>query len=309
MNDWTEIIIEVPTEQLATAGDIAQMAVPYGIYIEDYSMLEQEVEEIAHIDLIDDELLAKDRTHGYVHIYIKPEESPAEAIAFIKDRYDAQGIDYTITTANCAEEDWLNNWKQYFNPIPVGEKLLIRPTWRDTYNAGERTVLNLDPGAAFGTGGHETTRLCLELAEKYVKPHSTFLDVGCGSGILAVASLLLGAESAVGVDIDSMAVKTARENAALNAVEDRFTAVQGNLTDKITGKYNVIAANIVADVIIELSEVIDRFMYSDSVLIMSGIIDTREDDVLRALSGKFEIIDRREDNGWVALAVALPTNS
>ncbi len=305
MNDWTEIIIGVPTDKLDTAGNIAQMAVPYGIYIEDYSMLEQEVEEIAHIDLIDEELLSKDRTRGYVHIYIKPEESPAEAIAFIKERYDAEGIDYTIDTASCAEEDWLNNWKQYFNPIPVGEKLLIRPTWRSAYDAGERTVLNLDPGAAFGTGGHETTRLCLELTEKYVSPDCTFLDVGCGSGILAVAALLLGAGRAVGVDIDSMAVRTARENAELNGVQDKLTAVQGNLTDEITGKYDVIAANIVADVIIELTEVIDNFMCDSSVLMLSGIIDTREGDVLRALSEKFELIDRREENGWVALAVKL----
>ena len=114
------------------------------------------------------------------------------------------------------EEDWINNWKKYFKPIPVGEKLLIRPNWENGYDAQGRTVLHLEPGLAFGTGTHETTRLCMELLEQYVKPGASVLDVGCGSGILSVAALLLGAERAVGVDIDELAVKTAVQNAELN---------------------------------------------------------------------------------------------
>ncbi len=301
MNDWTEIKIKVPSQQLDAAGDIAQMVVPYGIYIEDYSMLEQEVEEIAHIDLIDEELLKKDRNSGIVHVYISPEENPQEAIAFLQERYTCEGIENTIECADCAEEDWLNNWKQYFNPIPVGEKLLIRPTWRENYDPQGRVVLNLDPGLAFGTGTHETTRLVLQVIEKYVKEGTKFLDIGCGSGILAVAALLLGSESAVGVDIDEMAVKTAKENAELNGVSDKFEVLCGNLTDKISGKYDVIAANIVADAIIELSGDVDKFMNEDTVYIMSGIIDMRCADVEKALEGKFTIIDKYEENGWVCL--------
>lgn len=301
MNDWTEITIKVPSAQLDAAGDIAQMVVPYGIYIEDYSMLEQEVEEIAHIDLIDEELLKKDRNTGLVHVYISPEDNPQEAIAFLSERYNSEGIDHTIECTSCAEEDWLNNWKQYFNPIPIGEKLLIRPTWRDNYDPQGRVVLNLDPGLAFGTGTHETTRLVLQVIEKYVKKGTKFLDIGCGSGILAVAALLLGSDSATGVDIDEMAVKTARENAELNNVSDRFDVLCGNLTDKISGKYDIIAANIVADAIIALSSDVDKFMNDDTVYIMSGIIDMRCADVENALNGKFEIIDKYEENGWVCL--------
>ncbi len=301
MNEWTEIRIIVPNKHLDTAGDIAQMTVPYGIYIEDYSMLEEEVEQIAHIDLIDEELLAKDRTHGIVHIYISPEDNPQEAIAFLKERYTSEEIPHTIECESCVEEDWLNNWKKYFNPIPVGDKLLIRPTWRDEFDAGGRVVLNLDPGLAFGTGTHETTRLVLQVIEKYAGKGKTFLDIGCGSGILAVAGLLLGCDSAVGVDIDEMAVKTAGENAQLNGVSDRFEVLCGNLTDKISGTYDIVAANIVADAIIMLSRDVGSFMKDDSVYIMSGIIDTRSEEVEAAVSENFEIIDKYEENGWVCL--------
>ena len=171
------------------------MTVPYGIYIEDYSDLEAGAREIAHIDLIDEALLQKDRSKAIVHIYIEAGENPMEAVAFLTQRYQAEGIPFSIATEACREEDWINNWKRYFKPIPVGEKLLIRPLWEDAPDACGRTVLHLEPGLAFGTGSHETTRLCLELLEKYIRPGGAFLDVGCGSGILSVAALLLGAES------------------------------------------------------------------------------------------------------------------
>jgi ribosomal protein L11 methyltransferase len=303
--DWTEVTVTVDVKEIDKAGDIAQMVVPYGIYIEDYSHLEEEAREIAHIDLIDEDLLKKDRTKALVHVYISPEENPAEAVAFLSERYNAEGIVHTITTAPCVEEDWINNWKKYFKPINVGKKLLIRPTWEDEYEAGERKVLHLEPGLAFGTGTHETTRLCMELLEEYVKPGFTVLDVGCGSGILSVAALLLGAERAVGVDIDPLAVKTAVQNAEINHVADRFTGIFGDLTEKVSGKYNIVVANIVADVIILLTKDIEQYMHRDTVYLMSGIIDTRENDVLAVLEQKFNIIARKSEKGWVALAAAL----
>ncbi len=303
--DWTEITISVDAKEIDKAGDIAQMVVPYGIYIEDYSHLNEEVEEIAHIDLIDEELLKKDRTKAKVHVYISPEENPAEAVSFLRERYRAEGIAHEIATDSCVEEDWINNWKKYFKPILVGEKLLIRPTWEEEYEAGDRKVLHLEPGLAFGTGTHETTRLCMELLEEHVQPGYEVLDVGCGSGILSVAALLLGAEKAVGVDIDALAVKTAVQNAEINQVEDRFTGICGDLTDKVSGKYHIVVANIVADVIIMLTKDIEQFMYPDTVYLMSGIIDTRENDVLMALEDKFEITARKSEKGWVALAAKL----
>jgi len=303
--DWTEITIAVDAKEIDRAGDIAQMVVPYGIYIEDYSHLNEEVQEIAHIDLIDEELLKKDRTRALVHVYISPEESPTEAIAFLSERYSAEGIRHEITTAPCVEEDWINNWKKYFKPIKVGQKLLIRPTWEEEYEAGDRKVLHLEPGLAFGTGTHETTRLCMELLEEYVQPGFDVLDVGCGSGILSVAALLLGAEKAVGVDIDALAVKTAVQNAEINHVADRFTGICGDLTAKVSGQYHIVVANIVADVIILLTKDIEQFMHKDTIYLMSGIIDTRENDVLAALSDQFDIIARKTEKGWVALAAKL----
>lgn len=304
-SNWTEIQIKIPAPEAERAGDIANMVVPYGIYMEDYSHLEEEAMEIAHIDLIDEELLQKDRDTAIIHVYISPEENPAEAVSFLQERYEAVGIPCEISQGACREEDWLNNWKKYFKPMPVGEKLLIRPLWEEEYDPQGRTVLHLEPGLAFGTGTHETTRLCLELLEKYVSPGTGFLDMGCGSGILSVAALLLGAKSAVGVDIDPLAVKTAVENARVNGVGERFTGICGNLGEKVTGKFQVAAANIVADIVILLSQDAPRFLTLDSVYIVSGIIDTREQDVLDALSGRFTVLERREEKGWVAMALRL----
>ena len=299
--DWTEITVTVSNKDVEQVSDIANEVVPYGIYIEDYTNLEQDVEEIAHIDLIDEELLAKDRTKAKVHMYISCEDNPLEAISKISEMLKEENIEFEVDSLDCNDEDWLNNWKQYFQPSPVGEKLLIRPTWRKNYDPEGRIVINLDPGLAFGTGTHETTRLCLEVLEKIVKEDTTVLDVGCGSGILGIASLLLGGKSAVGVDIDPMAVKTARENAVLNNVEDKFTAIEGNFTEKVSGKFDIVVANIVADAIIFLSQGVKTFMKEDSVYIMSGIIDTRVGEVIEEVSKNFEITQKLFLNGWYCL--------
>ncbi|MEE1320399.1 MAG: 50S ribosomal protein L11 methyltransferase [Acutalibacteraceae bacterium] len=301
MSDWTEVKIIVDAKNVDKAGDIASMVVPYGIYIEDYSELEKEAWEIAHIDLIDEDLLQKDRTRAIVHVYIAPQENPQEAVAFLRERYSAEGIDSEILLNQCRNEDWENNWKQYFHPIPVGEKLLIRPTWEDEYEAGDRKVLNIEPGLAFGTGTHETTRLCLQTLEKYIEEGTTVLDIGCGSGILSLAALLLGAKQVTGVDIDALAVKTAQENGEANGFsEPEYKILQGNLTDKVEGKFDLVVANIVADVIIMFCKDVASFMKDDAVFITSGIIDTREQDVIDAFNKySFEIKARHTEGGWV----------
>ena len=301
MSDWTEIRITVPCADVERAGDIANMAVPYGIYVEDYSDLEQEALEIAHIDLIDEELLAKDRSKAVVHIYISPEENPAEAVAFLEERYTAENIDFSIDEKLCRNSEWENNWKKYFKPMPVGKKLLIRPVWEDEFDAQGRAVLNLEPGLAFGSGTHDTTRLCLETLEKYAGDGKTVLDVGCGSGILSIAALLLGCKSARGVDIDALAVKTATENAGGNGfASPQVEYVQGNLTDKISGKFDIVLANIVADIVIKLCDDVKSFMNPGAVFITSGIILPREDEVLAAFERcGLTVVDRHESGGWL----------
>lgn len=300
MDNWTEIAITVSTADIDNAGNIANMVVPYGIYIEDYSALEEETLEIAHIDLIEQSLLEKDRTKGIIHVYVNPHENPLEAVSFIKERLESENISFEITIADCKTEDWVNNWKQYFHPMPIGKNLLIRPTWEDEYDPQGRTVLHIEPGLAFGTGSHPTTKLCLETLENYINENSTVLDIGCGSGILSIASLLLGAKSAFGVDIDKLAVKTALENAKENGFEPPvFKAVNGNLSDKVTGKYNVIVANIVADIIMDFNKEVSHFLDKDGVYITGGIIDSRKDEVIYSFEqNDFKIIENFEEKGW-----------
>lgn len=304
-DSWTEIAVTVDTKDIDTAGDIANMVVPYGIFIEDYSALEEETMQIAHIDLIEESLLEKDRTKGIIHVYINPEENPLESTSFIAERLNALGIKHEITISDCKVEDWQNNWKQYFHPMPIGKKLLIRPVWEDNYDAGDRKVLDIEPGLAFGSGSHPTTQLCLETLENYITPDSTVLDIGCGSGILSIAALLLGARSAFGVDIDSLAVKTAKANALQNGFgDDKFTVVQGNLSDKVNGKFNVVVANIVADIIMEFNKTVGDFLTDDGVYITGGIIESREDEVLFSFAQNgFEVTDRFENNGWLVFVL------
>ena len=303
--DWIEISVEVGTADLDAAAAIANMTVPYGIYIEDYSELEQEVMDIAHVDLIDEELLGRDREKAKIHIYIDPEDNIEEAVQFLQERLTAAGIGYAIDRSKVKEDDWLNNWRKYFKPTPVGEKLLINPSWYEDTDPKGRIIINIDPGLAFGTGKHETTRLCMEALERYVEGGEEVLDVGCGSGILGIAAVLLGAKSAFGVDIDEMAVRTANENAVINHVSDRFSAISGDLVDKVSGKYKIVVANIVADAIIALSASVSNFMTKDSVYIISGIIDTRAEEVKDAVQKNFEIIEEVTNGGWYCFTLRL----
>lgn len=298
--DWTEVRIRVATADTDRASAIANMAVPYGIYVEDYSDLEQGAREIAHIDLIDEELLGRDRTQSIIHIYLEPQENPTETVAFLRERLAACGIDNTVDTNTVSEQDWANNWKRYFKPLSVGERLLICPTWETTDNPEGRLVLSIDPGMAFGTGGHDTTRMVLEAVESYITPDTEVLDVGCGSGILSIAVLLLGARSAVGVDIDALAVKMARENGVINGyAEPQYTIRQGDLVEQITGQYQVILANIVADAILKLSPSIPTFLKPNGVYIVSGIIAERGDEVEAGLAAcGLTVRERRMHGGW-----------
>lgn len=302
--DWTEICLTVATADTDEAAAIANMTVPYGIYIEDYSDLEQGAREIARIDLIDADLLAKNREKSLIHLYVSPEVNPAEAIAFLGERLTAAGIAYDVTATEVYEEDWANNWKKYFKPLKIGEKLLVCPSWEQAGAlAVGRKVLKIDPGMAFGTGGHDTTRLVLEVLENTIKAGDTLLDVGCGSGILSIAACLLGADSAFGVDIDPLAVRTAIENGEENDLTaPKYTIVHGDLVDKVTGEYDVIVANIVADAIIMLSPAVRPFLKAGGTYIVSGIIDTREQDVIPALAAAgFTVTERFTHGGWVAL--------
>lgn len=302
--NWTEITVSVPQEFCETASAIANMTVPYGIYIEDYSDLEAAAWDIAHIDLIDEELIKKDRENSIIHIYISECDNAAEALEFLKERLAAEGIPFNTGSIGVDDKDWNENWKKYFKPIEVGNKLAIVPSWEKYENKDNRVILSIDPGAAFGTGTHATTSLCLSLLEGYITDSSKMLDIGTGSGILAIASLLLGAESALGVDIDAQSVKTAKENAEINAIGKKAEFIVGDLADKVSGKYDIVCANIVADVIIKLLPDASKYMKKNAVLIISGIIDMRENDIKAAVKENGFYIEKAEyrDN-WCAFVL------
>lgn len=302
--EWTEIKITVPLDRTEEAEAIANMVVPYGIYVEDYSELEKDAREIAHIDLIDEDLIKKDRTISIIHIYISNEENPFEAAEYLKERYAAVGIKSEIETDNVNDAAWADNWKKFFKVTEIGEKLVIRPSWEEYDNKSGRVVLSIDPGAAFGTGTHATTRMCLSLVEKYVQENCDVLDIGSGSGILSIAAALLGAKKVDGVDIDPVAVKVSNENAVINNVQNIVNFKKGDLLEEISGKYDVICANIVADVIISLLETVEQFMKPETVFLCSGIIDIREEDVKCAFQKfGFKILDEFESENWRAFAV------
>lgn len=302
--NWTEITVKIPTEYTDTAAAIANMTVPYGIYIEDYSDLEAKAEEIAHIDLIDEELINKDRTEALIHIYISECDNAAEALAFLKERLTAENIPFSCGAEGVNDADWSENWKKYFHATEIGDKLAIVPSWEEYDNKENRKILHIDPGAAFGTGTHATTSLCLSMLENYVAEGSKMLDIGCGSGILSIASVLLGAKTAVGVDIDAQSVKTAKENAELNNVSGKTEYIVGDLADKISGKYNVVCANIVADVVIRLLGDVRTFMEENAVLLVSGIIDARENDVLAAAEKHgFKVKEKQYKDNWCAFVL------
>ncbi len=302
--NWTEIKVTIPNAFTESASAIANMTVPYGIYIEDYSDLEENAWEIAHIDLIDEELINKDRQNSVIHIYISESDNAAEALEFLKERLTAEKIPFEAGSVGVDDSDWNENWKKYFHPIEIGEKLAVVPSWENYENKQNRTVLNIDPGAAFGTGTHATTSLCLELLQGFTNKDCKMLDIGCGSGILALASVLLGANSAFGVDIDAQSVKTAKENAEINNISDKVKFEVGDLTEVVSGKYDVICANIVADVIIRLLPDAKNFMNDNGVLIISGIIDLRKDDVLKAVSeNEFTVTDEKYKDNWCAFVL------
>ena len=295
--EWTDIQITVPQQYAETAEAIATMVSNGGIYIEDYRDLEQQAWEIAHVDLIEQDLLDQPRDIVKVHMYLAPDENPAEILPLFKERLEASGVEYKLETSGIEQEDWQNAWKKYYHAMEIGQRLAIVPGW-ETYDT-DRIVITMDPGMAFGTGTHETTSLCLETLDSMVKGGERVLDIGTGSGILAIAALKLGAAEAEGVDIDPMCVRTAGENAARNGVADRFKVLVGDLSDKASGKYDIITANIVANAIMSLAPAVPGLMAEGATFIASGIIDSRKDEVIAGLEkAGLAVVEVKEKRGW-----------
>ncbi len=303
--EWTDIKTTVPAAYAEAAQDIATGISGGGIYIEDYRDLEAQVAAIAHVDLIEQELLDKSRDEVTVHLYIAPEENFAEIAELMQSRLQRAEVPYQMACEGVRQEDWESGWKAYYHAMDIGARLAVVPSW-ETYET-DRAVITLDPGMAFGTGTHETTALCLETLDAIIAGGERVLDIGTGSGILAIAVLKLGAAKAEGVDIDPMCVRTAGENAARNGVEDAFTVLVGDLSDKASGIYDVICANLVASAIRGRAPAVPARLAEDGVFIASGIIDTRRDEVIGAVrAAGLAVREVKEKNGWVALVCGHP---
>lgn len=311
--NWTEVKIYTTTAGIdPLTGSMLDLGLQ-GFMIEDAQDFDEFLHDTTpHWDYVDQAVMEKMKDcETCVTIYVADNPQGMEELAQVRQilaRLKAQDPDgkygrLELEMKDVDEEDWSNAWKKYYHPVQVGEHLVVCPSWEAYDRQPDDVVLTLNPGMAFGTGTHDTTRLCMELLEKYITPQDTVLDVGCGSGILAITAALLGANKIIGCDIDEVAVKVAGENAALNGVQDRISFHQGDLTSQVEGSFQIICANIVADVIIRLSEDAGSYLAKDGIFITSGIIDTREQDVLNALEQNgFQVIERRTSGGWVALA-------
>lgn len=311
--NWTEVKIYTATAGIdPLTGSMLDLGLQ-GFMIEDAQDFDEFLHDTTpHWDYVDQAVMEKMKDcETCVTIYVADNPQGMEELMQVRQilaRLKAQDPDgkygrLELEMKDVDEEDWSNAWKKYYHPVQVGEHLVVCPSWEAYDRQPDDVVLTLNPGMAFGTGTHDTTRLCMELLEKYITPQDTVLDVGCGSGILAITAALLGANKIIGCDIDEVAVKVAGENAALNGVQDRIAFHQGDLTSQVEGSFQIICANIVADVIIRLSEDAGRYLAKDGIFITSGIIDTREQDVLNALEQNgFQVIERRTSGGWVALA-------
>ncbi len=298
---WTQIRVTVRLEELDRLSAIMSM-VDTNIQIEDYSDIDL---DSVYGDLIDEKILNADKTVASVSVYIPAEKSYTDALEFIMERIEAEKLETTVEVYGVDEEDWANSWKQYYKPLHIGGRIVVVPAWEKYEPVGDEIVVTMDPGMAFGTGSHETTRLVIELLQKYVKDGDAMLDVGTGSGILAICASKLGAGFCEAYDIDPMAVRVATENVAGAGITN-IKCAQSNLLAGIKEKkFDVICANIVADIILRMLPDIGKYMHEKTVLLASGIITERRDEILDALDGNgLAAVEVLEDNGWCAIAIA-----
>ena len=299
---WTQIRVTVKLEQLDELVAVMSM-INSNLMIEDYSDIDLKT---CYGDLIDESILNADKTIASVSVYLPVERDIREDVEFLREMFAKDGIEGEIKMIGLNEEDWANAWKAYYKPIKIGSKIVIVPAW-EKYEAEEHElIVRMDPGMAFGTGTHETTRLVIGLLEKYTTPGVRMLDVGTGSGILAICASKLGAGECKAYDIDPMSVRVARENIKDSGLTN-ITCDQSDLLRSVDlegGKYGLVCANIVADIIIRMTPDVHKYIADDGVLLASGIIMERSSDVVECFEAHgFEIVERAEENGWCALAV------
>ncbi|MDD4689707.1 MAG: 50S ribosomal protein L11 methyltransferase [Eubacteriales bacterium] len=310
-NNWIKVFIFTSTQGIEpVCGMLYQLGIA-GVEIEDSADFQDYLDNYGkYWDYIDENLMGKLEAETCVIAYINDSPSGIELLSSIREGAErvkslADGDEFGrmyVATDNVNEEDWANNWKKYYKPIPIGEKLIIKPSWEELSDPDGRTIIEINPGMMFGTGTHESTRMCMALLEECVTEDTRIFDVGAGSGILAVTALRLGAQSAYAVDIDDSVNIIAHENAKLNGVDDRLKTDYRDLADGVTDTYNLITANIVADVIIRLIPSLPEILEKDGTFICSGVILEREGEVKESLEKTgLRVSKVVRENDWVAI--------
>lgn len=304
--NWIRIRVSAACEHLDTITAIMSM-IDNALMIEDFSDVEKDLDGV-YGDLIDEDLLKQDRTTAAVSVFVPDEKSPREAELYIRARLDECGIDAEVTCSGVCEDDWADSWKKYYKPIKTGKRLVIVPVWETYDPAPEEITVLMDPGMAFGTGTHETTRLVIGMLQDYMFNGAKMLDVGTGSGILSIVASKLGAEYCGAYDLDPDAVRVAKENTEKNGV----TNVECGVSDLLksvkmpAGGFTLVCANIVADIIVRMLPELHAYMAKNTVCILSGIIETAEQQVLDCLAAcGYKVVERRTEKDWVCLAVTL----
>lgn len=299
--NWTKLTVVGNTRDLDTITSVMSM-LDNGLMIEDYSDFTLNG---MYGDLVDDAILNADKNTVKVSLFVPEEKNLGEYRSYITERLAALGVTATIECEGMNEEDWSESWKQYYKPIPLG-KVTIVPAW-ESYEAKEgEVVIKMDPGMAFGTGTHETTRLVMRIMQDEIKGGERVLDVGTGSGILSICASKLGAASCNAYDIDPVAVKVAKENAERDGCTNITVGVSDLLrgVDLSGGKYDFCVANIVADIIIRMMPDIGAYLKDGAPLILSGIISERADDVRASVAANgFTLVREERENDWLALMV------
>ncbi|HFL3852411.1 50S ribosomal protein L11 methyltransferase [Clostridioides difficile] len=313
MNNWIEVTIKTTTEAVEPITNILYEQGAGGAVIEDpKDFLFQKKNELDW-DYVEEEVFKKNEEDDVlIKTYVSEEKNVMEFVETIKQKVLGLkdfGIDIgegSVSLDQVNEADWANAWKAYYKPTKVGQRVVVKPTWEDYAMQDGDLIIELDPGMAFGTGTHETTSMCIRELEKYVNKDSKVFDIGCGSGILAIAAAKLGAKEVVAVDLDEVAVKVAKENVLENKVEKSVSVMHGNLTDVIKDKADVIVANIIADIIKILAKDVQNFMKEDAIFISSGIILDKVEEVKESLiENGFEIVEVQKLGEWSAIVSKL----
>lgn len=305
---WAEITIKTTTEAVEAITNILYEQNVGGVSIEDPKDFKFQKKHEYDWDFVEEEIFNSGYEGVIIKTYITEERDVSDDIKIIKEKIEGLkefGIDVgdaLVELSQVDEEDWANEWKNYYKPTKIGEKIVVKPTWEEYEATDTDLIIELDPGMAFGTGTHETTSMCIRELEKYVREDSKVFDIGCGSGILAIAAAKLGSENVLAVDLDEVAVKVSKENIELNKVEGSVNALHGNLMEVVTDKADIVVANIIADIIKILAKDIKQFMKDDAVFISSGIIHAKVDEVKEALTQNgLEIVHVESLGEWNAI--------